>query len=257
MRGRALPARSRPGLTVAVRTGNINKSLFTLGKVISALGDASKSATPHYVPYRDSKLTKLLMDSLGGSSKALMFACCSPAGSYLEETLNTLQYAARTRNITNKPAVQVDPHEELVRELRKEMKLLKTQNAQLHYALQRCAQVDGVPDMVGAVIEEGLAAIGSQDELPLADDGYQDSPDGGGQRGGGGGGGGGGGASGTDGSPSGRAVSPETRGRRATGRRRAGAGGEPVVQRGRPRSRGSDDSGGYAGKPIPSSCTDR
>ena len=82
------------------------------------------------------------MDSLGGSSKALMFACCSPAGSYLEETLNTLQYAARTRNITNKPAVQVDPHEELVRELRKEMKLLKTQNAQLHYALQRCAQVD-------------------------------------------------------------------------------------------------------------------
>ena len=197
------------------------------------------------------------MDSLGGSSKALMFACCSPAGSYLEETLNTLQYAARTRNITNKPAVQVDPHEELVRELRKEMKLLKTQNAQLHYALQRCAQVDGVPDMVGAVIEEGLAAIGSQDELPLADDGYQDSPDGGGQRGGGGGGGGGGGASGTDCSPSGRAVSPETRGRRATGRRRAGAGGEPVVQRGRPRSRGSDDSGGYAGKPIPSSCTDR
>ena len=51
------------------------------------------------------------MDSLGGSSKALMFACCSPAGSYLEETLNTLQYAARTRNITNKPAVQVDPHD--------------------------------------------------------------------------------------------------------------------------------------------------
>ena len=47
------------------------------------------------------------MDSLGGASKALMFACCSPADSYLEETLNTLQYAARTRNITNKPAVQV------------------------------------------------------------------------------------------------------------------------------------------------------
>ena len=55
------------------------------------------------------------MDSLGGSSKALMFACCSPASAYLEETLNTLQYAMRTRNIKNKPAVQVDPHEELVR----------------------------------------------------------------------------------------------------------------------------------------------
>ena len=87
--------------------GNINKSLFTLGKVISALGDASNTSGPHYVPYRDSKLTKLLMDSLGGSSKALMFACCSPAESYLEETLNTLQYAARARNITNKPAMQV------------------------------------------------------------------------------------------------------------------------------------------------------
>eukprot|EP01045_Picozoa_sp_COSAG04_P014809 COSAG04_NODE_1128_length_8137_cov_4.719831_8_plen_50_part_01 len=44
-----------------------------------------------------------------------MFACCSPASAYLEETLNTLQYAMRTRNIKNKPAVQVDPHEELVR----------------------------------------------------------------------------------------------------------------------------------------------
>lgn len=119
-------------------TGNINKSLFTLGKVISALGDASKSTAPHYVPYRDSKLTKLLMDSLGGSSKALMFACCSPAGSYLEETLNTLQYAARARNIMNKPAVQVDPHEELVRELRREMKTLQQSNGYLHDALERC-----------------------------------------------------------------------------------------------------------------------
>ena len=49
------------------------------------------------MPYRDSKLTKLLMDSLGGTSKALMFACCSPAASYLEETMNTLQYAMRAR----------------------------------------------------------------------------------------------------------------------------------------------------------------
>lgn len=108
--------------------------------MISALGDASKSktVTPNFVPYRDSKLTKLLMDSLGGASKALMFACCSPASSYLEETLQTLSYAARARNITNKPAVQVDPHEELVRDLRKEMKGLKEQNAALHDALQRC-----------------------------------------------------------------------------------------------------------------------
>ena len=125
-------------------TGNINKSLFTLGKVISALGDASKTKEgkgPGFVPYRDSKLTKLLMDSLGGASKALMFACCSPASSYLEETLNTLQYAARARNIQNKPAVQVDPHEELVRDLRKEMRGLREQNALLQDALNKASRV--------------------------------------------------------------------------------------------------------------------
>ena len=84
-------------------TGNINKSLFTLGKVISALGTKRPAgggggggpSGRSYVPYRDSKLTKLLMDSLGGSSKALMFACCSPSDQYLEETLNTLSYAVR------------------------------------------------------------------------------------------------------------------------------------------------------------------
>ena len=109
---------SMKGDEMLKETGQINKSLFTLGKVIKALGDAKGSAKANstgFVPYRDSKLTKLLMDSLGGSSKALMFACCSPASAYLEETLNTLQYAMRTRNIKNKPAVQVDPHEELVR----------------------------------------------------------------------------------------------------------------------------------------------
>lgn len=150
-------------------TGNINKSLFTLGKVISALGGASKAGAPHYVPYRDSKLTKLLMDSLGGASKALMFACCSPADSYLEETLNTLQYAARTRNITNKPAVQVDPHEELVRELRKELKILQHQNGRLHDALTRCGKCADCPPSIKALVEEALASIndGSEPGSPV------------------------------------------------------------------------------------------
>lgn len=59
------------------------------------------------MPYRDSKLTKLLMDSLGGSALALMVACCSPAASSLEETLSTLFYATRAKNIRNRPALQV------------------------------------------------------------------------------------------------------------------------------------------------------
>jgi len=87
-------------------TGNINKSLFTLGKVINGLTD--KKLKNQYIPYRDSKLTMLLMDSLGGNSKALMIACVSPSGVYFEETLNTLNYAARTMNIKNTPILQVN-----------------------------------------------------------------------------------------------------------------------------------------------------
>jgi len=67
-------------------TGNINKSLFILGKVISELGDKRKRGLNPHIPYRDSKLTMVLMDSLGGSSKAIMIACVSPANAYADET---------------------------------------------------------------------------------------------------------------------------------------------------------------------------
>ena len=67
---------------MAKETGNINKSLFTLGKVIKTLSD--KKNKNAYIPYRDSKLTMLLIDSLGGTSKALMVACVSPSATYFE-----------------------------------------------------------------------------------------------------------------------------------------------------------------------------
>lgn len=99
-------------------TGSINKSLFTLGKVISMLSTlmasqqtAGDKKQMQYIPYRDSKLTMLLMDSLGGTSKALMIACVSPSAVYAEETLSTLNYACRAMNIKNKPVVQMDPKE--------------------------------------------------------------------------------------------------------------------------------------------------
>ncbi|KAI9481678.1 MAG: hypothetical protein EXX96DRAFT_608332 [Benjaminiella poitrasii] len=79
---------------------NINGGLLALGNVISALGDASKKNV--HVPYRDSKLTRLLQDSLGGNATTLMIACVSPLESNLSETLNTLQYANRARNIKNR-----------------------------------------------------------------------------------------------------------------------------------------------------------
>lgn len=85
---------------------NINQGLFVLGNVISALGDPTKRAS--FVPYRDSKLTRILQDSLGGNSSTLMIACISPVDADQCETINTLQYANRARNIKNKAVVNQD-----------------------------------------------------------------------------------------------------------------------------------------------------
>ncbi|KAJ8412438.1 hypothetical protein AAFF_G00127740 [Aldrovandia affinis] len=105
---------------------SINRGLLSLGNVISALGDESKKGT--FVPYRDSKLTRLLQDSLGGNSHTLMIACVSPADSNIEETINTLRYADRARKIKNKPIVNVDPRVA-------EMKRLKQQVQELQVML--------------------------------------------------------------------------------------------------------------------------
>jgi hypothetical protein len=100
-------------------TGSINKSLFALGKVISALGEGKGSDPGNlYIPYRDSKLTKLLMDSIGGNALSLMIATCSPSSKHVEETLSTLYYATHTNNIKNKPVIQMDPQEQLMTALR-------------------------------------------------------------------------------------------------------------------------------------------
>ena len=99
---------------MAKETANINRSLFMLGKVIAMLSDGATSADRKHIPYRDSKLTKLLMDSLGGSSLALMIACVSPSPEHAEETLNTLHYASRARNIINRPTAATDPAQALV-----------------------------------------------------------------------------------------------------------------------------------------------
>ncbi|KAI9018542.1 hypothetical protein CLU79DRAFT_818917 [Phycomyces nitens] len=84
----------------------INAGLLALGNVISALGDDSRRTA--HVPYRDSKLTRLLQDSLGGNSQTLMLACVSPADSNFMETLNTMKYANRARNIKNRVAINQD-----------------------------------------------------------------------------------------------------------------------------------------------------
>ncbi|XP_076646621.1 chromosome-associated kinesin KIF4B-like [Halictus rubicundus] len=101
---------------------NINKGLLALGNVISQLGEGGSTS---YVGYRDSKLTRLLQDSLGGNSMTLMIACVSPADYNLDETLSTLRYADRARKIKNKPVVNQDPKLVEINRLNKMVQELK------------------------------------------------------------------------------------------------------------------------------------
>ncbi|KFV93278.1 StAR-related lipid transfer protein 9, partial [Eurypyga helias] len=135
---------------------NINKSLVTLGIVISTLAQNSQmfsscqsintitsegesahadspstssisgTRRPAYIPYRDSILTWLLKDSLGGNSKTIMIATISPASSSYNETMSTLRYASNAKNIINKPRVNEDANVKLIRELQEEIDRLKT-----------------------------------------------------------------------------------------------------------------------------------
>ncbi|CAM6120118.1 unnamed protein product [Calypogeia fissa] len=114
-------------------TGSINRSLFTLGKVISALSEGKRG--DGMVPYRESMLTKLLMESLGGNSLALMIACVSPSASALDETLSTLHYGTCAKNIVNAPSVNIDARNKIVLELQMEIKRLKEENALLRSRL--------------------------------------------------------------------------------------------------------------------------
>ncbi|XP_073003088.1 kinesin-like protein KIN-4A isoform X1 [Typha latifolia] len=106
---------------------HINKGLLALGNVISALGDEKKRKEGAHVPYRDSKLTRLLQDSLGGNSRTVMIACISPADINAEETLNTLKYANRARNIQNKPIVNRNPIADEMQRMRQQIEYLQAE----------------------------------------------------------------------------------------------------------------------------------
>ncbi|XP_078730422.1 kinesin-like protein KIF3B isoform X2 [Lampetra fluviatilis] len=101
----------------------INLSLSALGNVISALVDGRSS----HVPYRDSKLTRLLQDSLGGNAKTIMVATVGPADCNYDESLTTLRYASRAKNIKNKPRINEDPKDALLREFQEEISRLRAQ----------------------------------------------------------------------------------------------------------------------------------
>ncbi|XP_054729971.1 chromosome-associated kinesin KIF4A-like [Anastrepha obliqua] len=129
----------------------INQGLLALGNVISALGSGQGSG---FVRYRDSKLTRLLQDSLGGNSITLMIACVSPADYNVAETLSTLRYADRARKIKNKPIVNQDPHAAEINHLKSVIQKLRmellaanggsnTMSSSLNGALQSIAPPPG------------------------------------------------------------------------------------------------------------------
>ncbi|CAL1278544.1 unnamed protein product [Larinioides sclopetarius] len=119
----------------------INSGLLALGNVISALGDKTKKAT--HVPYRDSKLTRLLQDSLGGNSRTLMIACVSPSDRDFVETLSTLKYANRAKNIRNKVIANKDKSSQTINALIKQVENLQMELMEFKQG-KRIVREDGV-----------------------------------------------------------------------------------------------------------------
>ncbi|XP_018374136.1 PREDICTED: kinesin-like protein KIF21A isoform X2 [Trachymyrmex cornetzi] len=122
---------------------SINCGLLALGNVISALGDKTKKAS--HIPYRDSKLTRLLQDSLGGNSQTVMIACVSPSDRDFMETLSTLKYANRARNIKNKVTINQDKSSRTIASLRREIQQLQLELMEYRQG-KRIVGEDGVND---------------------------------------------------------------------------------------------------------------
>ncbi|EDV45637.1 chromosome-associated kinesin KIF4 [Drosophila erecta] len=126
---------------------NINKGLLALGSVINALGSHQSTA---YIPYRQSKLTRLLQDSLGGNSITLMIACVSPADYNVAETLSTLRYADRALQIKNKPVVNLDPHAAEINMLRDIIQKLRVEllaTGKMTSSISRAVEIAGLGEI--------------------------------------------------------------------------------------------------------------
>uniref|UniRef100_A0A0K0DKJ6 Kinesin-like protein n=1 Tax=Angiostrongylus cantonensis TaxID=6313 RepID=A0A0K0DKJ6_ANGCA len=132
----------------------INLSLSALGNVISALVDGKST----HIPYRDSKLTRLLQDSLGGNSKTVMVACIGPASYNYEETLGTLRYANRAKNIKNKPKINEDPKDAMLREFQDEIMRLRA-------LLEKRSKRKGRIETVELIRQRGIARVAGNSEL--------------------------------------------------------------------------------------------
>uniref|UniRef100_A0A803TBZ9 plus-end-directed kinesin ATPase n=1 Tax=Anolis carolinensis TaxID=28377 RepID=A0A803TBZ9_ANOCA len=138
---------------------NINKSLTTLGKVISALAEMNKKKKKtDFIPYRDSVLTWLLRENLGGNSRTAMVAALSPADINYDETLSTLRYADRAKQIRCNAVINEDPNNKLIRELKDEVARLRD----LLYAQGLGDIIDMTNALVGMSPSSSLSALSSR-----------------------------------------------------------------------------------------------
>ncbi|TXG46778.1 hypothetical protein EZV62_026072 [Acer yangbiense] len=149
---------------------HINKSLLALGNVISALGDEKKLKDGGHVPYRDSKLTRLLEDSLGGNSKTVMIACVSPANTNAEETLNTLTYANRAHNIQNKAVINRNPMAAEMQRMRSQIEQLQAE-LECRVSCERCSELEG--ELLRVKNSHNLKRSRASDCVDTDDDGFQ------------------------------------------------------------------------------------
>lgn len=137
----------------------INKALFTLRQVITSLSQGD-----NHVPYRDSKLTSLLKQSIGGNSYCLMIACISPVDDYFEENLSTLEYATKAGCISNEPVKNVDPKSKVIKDLKRTVKRLRKELkvADKHIELltevatmEKQEQIEKLKQMEGTPLKSG------------------------------------------------------------------------------------------------------
>ncbi|XP_030063819.1 kinesin-like protein KIF14 [Microcaecilia unicolor] len=150
---------------------SINKSLLTLGKVISALSEMSQSKRKIFIPYRDSILTWLLKESLGGNSKTAMMATVGPAAMNVDETLSTLRYASQARNIINSAKINEDANAKLVRDLKAEIEKLQcSQGIDILKYKASLQEIKSLKELLSAQEKEMAEAQKSwQEKLHLAE----------------------------------------------------------------------------------------
>ena len=138
----------------------INQSLSALGNVISALAEGAK-----FIRYKENLLTKLMQDSLGGNTKTCMIANCGPADYNVDETISTLRYASRAKNIENKPRINEDPKDAMIREFHDEITRLREELQKYGGGIDLTGQTEHQTGPNGEIIVEKIVHVDNSEKM--------------------------------------------------------------------------------------------